>query len=71
MRQAAATQVTQYLWDEASPYGDVALETDGAGATLASYLLAEGELLAQTRGGTTSYYLQDGQGSVRAGLHGR
>ena len=42
------------------------LETDGTGATQASYVVSQGEVLAQTRGGATSYALLDGQGSVRA-----
>ena len=29
-------QVTNSLWDEASPYGDVVLETNASGSTLAS-----------------------------------
>ncbi len=53
------------LWDEASTTGDVGLETDGSGATQASYVLGDDEVLAQTRSGTTNYYLDDGQGSVR------
>lgn len=51
--------------DEASPNGDVVLETNGSGAPQASYVLGADEVLAQTRSGTTSYYLDDGQGSVR------
>ena len=65
VRQTIGAQVTNYLWDEASPHGDVALETDGSGSPLASYVLGGTELLSQTRNGTNSYYLQDGQGSVR------
>lgn len=65
VKQAVGTAVTNYLWDEASTYGDVVLETDGSGATQASYVLGQGQLLAQTRSGTTSYYLDDGQGNVR------
>ncbi len=65
VQQTIGTQVTNYLWDQLSPYGDVVLETDAAGATLASYSLGAGELLSQTRASTTSYYLHDGQGSVR------
>jgi len=42
------------------------LETDGSGAALASYVLGGAELLSQTRDGTTSYYLPDGQGNIRA-----
>jgi RHS repeat-associated protein len=58
-------QVTNYLWDELSQYGDVVLETDGSGALLASYVLAGPELISQRRAGSTSYYLHDAQGSVR------
>ena len=59
------TQTTNYLWDELSPYGDVVLETSNSGNILASYTLAGTELISQSRSGSTSYYLQDGQGSVR------
>jgi len=55
---------TNYLWDTQSPYGDVIQETDGAGNRLASYVLGGAELLTQTRGTTTNFYLHDGQGSV-------
>jgi hypothetical protein len=55
-----------YLWDEASLFGDVILETDASGAIQASWLLGGGELLSQTRGGDTSYYLADALGSARA-----
>jgi RHS repeat-associated protein len=66
VRQTVGAQVTNYLWDEASVYGDVVLETSGSGAILASYVLAETELVLQRRGDITSYYLHDAQGSVRA-----
>jgi RHS repeat-associated protein len=59
------TSNTDHLWDEASTYGDVVLETDGSGATQASYVLGNNQVLAQTRDGVPSYYLDDGQGSVR------
>ena len=65
VQQTRGSSVTNYLWDEASTFGDVVLESDGSGATQASYVLGADELLAQTRGGTTSYDLYDGQGSVR------
>ncbi len=65
VKQTVGTTVTNYLWDEASVYGDVVLETDGSGTIQASYVLGEGQLLAQTRSGTTSYFLDDGQGNVR------
>jgi RHS repeat-associated protein len=59
-------QVTNSLWDEASPYGDVVLETNAGGSTVANYVLGGTGLISQTRSGTTSYFLQDGQGSTRA-----
>ena len=65
IQQNIDSQITSYLWDETSPYGDVILETDGSGAALASYVLGGAELLSQTRDGTTSYYLPDGQGNIR------
>ncbi len=58
--------VTNYRWDEFSPYGDIVVETDGSGAVTASYVLANGSLISQTRGGANSYTLTDAQGSVRA-----
>ncbi len=66
IKQTVGSQVINYLWDEASAYGDVVLETDGSRATLASYVLSDMGIVSQTRGSTTSYYLQDGQGSTRA-----
>jgi RHS repeat-associated protein len=60
-----SAQVTIYLWNELSPYGDVVLETDESESKLASYVLGGAEMLSQTHGGATSYYLHDGQGSVR------
>ncbi len=64
------TGTTHYLWDETTVFGDIVLETDGAGAPQAGYVLAGGgpggaELLAQTRAGSTGYYLLDALGSVR------
>src|SRR5579885_3900506 len=65
VQQTVGTSVTNYLWDEASTSGDVVQETDGNGVTQASYVLGDDELFAQTRSGAVSYYLEDGQGSVR------
>ena len=42
------------------------LETNASGVPQVSYELAQGELISQTRSGSASYYLPDGQGSVRA-----
>jgi hypothetical protein len=66
VKQTVGSTITNYLWDEASTYGDVVLETNGGGLTLASYVLGGTGLISQTRGTTTSYFLQDGQGSTRA-----
>ncbi len=57
---------TLYLWDEFSAYGDVVRETDGFGAELASYTLADGMLISQTNSVGTSYFLSDALGSTRA-----
>lgn len=64
--QTVGANSTNYLWDPTSTYGDVALETDGSGHQQVSYVLGDNGPLAQTRNSATSYYLQDGQGSVRA-----
>ncbi|MBV6390993.1 MAG: hypothetical protein KPEEDBHJ_00197 [Anaerolineales bacterium] len=64
VKQTVNAQVTTYLWDATSLYGDVVLETTGGVST--SYTLAGTQLISQTRNGSTSYYLQDGQGSTRA-----
>lgn len=84
VRQTAGGVVTNYLWDEQTALGDVVLETNGAGATVASYVMGGcgsgqcascnasstcgngSELISQTRGGSVSFYLHDGQQSVRA-----
>ena len=63
VQQTAGGQTTDYLWDEASPDGDVVYQTSGASS--ASYVLGGTELLSQTRDGVASYYLHDGQSSVR------
>jgi YD repeat-containing protein len=39
IKQIVGSAITNYLWDEASTYGDVVLETDGSGATLVNYVL--------------------------------
>ena len=65
-RQTVGMTVTHYLWDAFSSYGDVVMESDGNDNLLAAYTLAEGQLIAQTRGNDTSYYLADGQHSIRA-----
>ena len=70
IKQTVGSAITNYLWDEASAYGDVVLETDGSGSRLASYVLAGTQVVSQTRGSATSYFLQDGQGSTRALTNG-
>jgi YD repeat-containing protein len=66
VKQTLGSTVTNYLWDEASTYGDVVYEYNGSGTALASYVLGGNQLISQTRGSTTNYFLQDGQGSTRA-----
>lgn len=63
VKQVVGSQTTNYLWDELSLYGDVILETSNSGSVLASYTLAGAELISQSRGGATSYFLHDGQGA--------
>ncbi len=53
IRQILNETTTLYRWDEFSPYGDIVVETDGAGAIQASYVLGNGQLISQTHGGTT------------------
>jgi len=76
--QGGAATATNYLWDEASTYGDVVAETNGSGTLTASYVLGASscgcggeqgpaaDILAQAHGGALSYVLADGQGSTRA-----
>jgi RHS repeat-associated protein len=66
VRQTTGAATTNSVWDETSQYGDVVAETNGAGAAQATYLVANGDRLSQSRGGAVSTYLHDGQGSVRA-----
>jgi RHS repeat-associated protein len=63
VQQVTGSQVTSYLWDETSLYGDVVYETTGSVNT--SYVLAGSKLISQSRNGSTSFYLQDGQDSTR------
>jgi RHS repeat-associated protein len=89
VRQTVGTDVTNYLWDEGTAYGDVVLETDGTGATLTSYVLGPAcnsipcsscsagggtcigaELISQRGTAGASYFLYDGQGSVRTLTNG-
>jgi RHS repeat-associated protein len=65
VRQDVSGTATNYLWDEFSPYGDVVLEYGTSGTPIADYTLAGGQLLSQTRGATTNFYLPDAQGSIR------
>jgi len=65
VKQTLGSTVTNYLWDEASAYGDVVFEYNSSGAALASYVLGGTGIISQTRGTTTNYFLQDGQGSTR------
>jgi RHS repeat-associated protein len=73
IKQTVGSAVTNYLWDEFSKYGDVALEMDGNNAVTASYVLGTAcscshalqQLISQKRGGVVNYYLFDAQDNVR------
>jgi RHS repeat-associated protein len=51
------------LWDVNLPLPQIALERDGAGQTLRSYLYGN-ERISMSAGGARSYYLSDGSGNV-------
>lgn len=71
VKQTTGGQVTNYLWDEFSRFGDVVVEANGSNSVLAKYILADcgcatgDKLISQIRGSETNYYLYDAQGSVR------
>jgi RHS repeat-associated protein len=64
VKQALGSRVTNFLWDDGSAYGDVVYEYDNSGTGLASDVLDGNQLISQTRGSTTNYFLHDGQGST-------
>jgi RHS repeat-associated protein len=65
VKSAIGADVTNYIWDEFSPYGDVIQETDTVGTQTVSYILGSTELLTQNRENVLYYYLADGQNSTR------
>jgi len=66
VKQTIGANVTNFLWDAQSAYGDVALETDGSNAIQNSYVLGNGELLSQKRSSANAeYFLYDGHSGVR------
>jgi RHS repeat-associated protein len=65
VKVANGLNLTNYIWDETSPYGDVVQESDGQGVQTMAYVLGGTELISQQRGGTHQFYLQDGQMSTR------
>jgi RHS repeat-associated protein len=64
-RVISGTNTTNYLWDEASAYGDVLIEADNSWNIQTSYTLGNGELIGQNRSSTLNYYLMDGHSGVR------
>lgn len=62
-RTSSSGGVRNYAWDEVADLGEIVYESNGAGAGVASYSFGAGEPL-QRLGGTPSYYLQDGLGSI-------
>jgi RHS repeat-associated protein len=53
-----------FLWDESTPFGEIVLETDGAGNPTATYARASSEVIGRFAGAARSYYLHDGLGNV-------
>ncbi|HEX2831379.1 MAG TPA: Ig-like domain-containing protein [Thermoanaerobaculia bacterium] len=62
-RERVGSATRNFAWNELSEYGDIVYESDGAGASLANYSYGAGELV-QRLGTSSSYYVQDGLGSV-------
>lgn len=58
------SQVTNYLVDTNMPYAQVMLEYDDVGNLLSSYIYGD-DLISMKTNAATSYYLYDGQLSVR------
>lgn len=54
----------RFLIDSQLPYGQVIAETDEQGNAIATYTYGQ-ERISQKRGETVSFYLADGQGSIR------
>lgn len=74
IQQSSSGDITYYLWDELSPYGDVVLETDSLNQPTVSYVLGGMQVLSQTKyvynppesvSTVTRHLLPDGQGSTR------
>ena len=58
------TETKRYLIDAQLPYGQVIAETDGTGSPLAVYAFGQ-DRISQNRSGNVSFYIADGQGSIR------
>ena len=64
VKDSTASTVNQYLIDVLLPYGQVVAKSNGGGSLVTSY--AHGlDRISQAISGTTSYFLPDGQGSIR------
>lgn len=64
VKETTPDTVRQFLVDRLLPYGQVILETDGAGDLVTEYVYGQ-ERISKERGGVSNWYLADGQGSVR------
>ena len=58
-------EVTNFLWDSQSVYGDVVVEYDAANTVQTDYTLAGMQLVSQHQGSETHFYHADGQNSTR------
>src|SRR5262249_20908043 len=65
VQKEANGTITNYLWDEFSQFGDVVFEANNSWSVQTNYTLGNGDILGQNKLSTVSYYLKDGQGSVR------
>jgi len=67
VKQTIGANVTNFLWDTQSAYGDVTLETDANNAIQTSYVLDKGQLISQKRGtNPVEYFLRDGHSGIRS-----
>jgi RHS repeat-associated protein len=64
VKETVGSVVKQYLIDRMLPYGQVVLETDGGNQLVAEFTYGL-ERISQARGGSSHFYLADGQGSIR------
>ena len=65
VQENVAGEVTNYLWDSESVYGDVVVEYDATNGVQTDYTLAGMRLISQHQDSSTHFYHADGQNSTR------